>query len=368
MDDFANELKSNRGLKTPTVRSYVRALLYFGLFAVDKRHSSFKEVDSEDVKTYIKNPYPRTGHKKAPSTMNTTKIAFRVFYRWMKLENVTEGLKLVNPKVKQISPEDCISETEFTTMLNLCVKQRDRALLQLLMESGARVSEIINMTVRDIHFEPDSVYADIRTSKTQERKVYLFDATEDLKRWLVMHPFGSDPDAPLFISYGRVLPKKKKRMEYDAVRQMLTRLALRAGIHKRIHAHLFRHSRCSLDAKRGLPLPLAEKKYGWVKGSAMYSRYSHIRDTDVRDWDSQVRGLTNKKEEDKTEAKKCLRCGTMNSWTLTRCSVCGMALTPEALQEEHAKKAEQETLISQVLEKMQKMQEQLDAIRKPVTI
>jgi site-specific recombinase XerD len=74
--------------------------------------------------------------------------------------------------------------------------QRDRVMLTVLYNTGARVSELIGMRVSDLTLEP-SAWVRIRGKGRKERSVPLWTGTaKELKRWL--HQYPRAPDAPLF--------------------------------------------------------------------------------------------------------------------------------------------------------------------------
>jgi len=51
-----------------------------------------------------------------------------------------------------LSPQDVITHKEFEAMLKACQNSRDRAMLSLLYETGARIGEIAAMRIEDVIF------------------------------------------------------------------------------------------------------------------------------------------------------------------------------------------------------------------------
>jgi len=66
------------------------------------------------------------------------KKTLKKFFKWLEKEELVNWFSLgnVDPKV---SPQDLITEEEFEAMLNACMNSRDRAMISLLYESGARI-------------------------------------------------------------------------------------------------------------------------------------------------------------------------------------------------------------------------------------
>jgi len=74
--------------------------------------------------------------------------------------------------------------------------RRDRVMLATLYNTGARVSEVVSMRVRDLQLEP-SAAVHIHGKGRKQRLVPLWKSTAaELKRWLREHPRAADE--PLF--------------------------------------------------------------------------------------------------------------------------------------------------------------------------
>jgi integrase/ribosomal protein L40E len=313
LKNFENGYCKGRNLAERTRIRYVQEITLFGRFLASKGMKDFLPAGQDTFIGYFDSIHRTEG------TLASKKIVLKVFYGFLGKPRLVDWIKVKRPPIPKIEPEDIISRDEFISLLSACRTQRDRAALQVLFETGARIGEILSLKVKDAHFERNTTYIGIRVSKTEPRKLYLFDSVPDLKKLIEAHP-DPKPESPLFTVRGG------KQMGYFAFRGVLRLIAARAKFGKKIHPHLFRHSRASMDAKAGMPQPMAEKKYGWSKGSMMYSRYSHLSDRDVADWDMKQRGLRQEEPEQGQKAKECLRCKTMNPWTSTFCGMCGMSL------------------------------------------
>jgi len=68
-------------------------------------------------------------------------------------------------------------------------------------------------------------------------------STKYLAEWLSDHPSASDPEAPLWIKLSH--KNYLKPLEYKDIQLQLKKIAKRAGIKKKIYAHLFRHTRAT---------------------------------------------------------------------------------------------------------------------------
>jgi hypothetical protein len=73
----------------------------------------------------------------------------------------------------------------------------------------------------------------------------------------------------------------------------LNKIAKKAGINKRIHPHLFRHSRATYMANF-LTEAQMNAYFGWVQGSSMPSIYVHLPGCDIDDAVLKANGIVQK--------------------------------------------------------------------------
>ncbi|VVB87296.1 Tyrosine recombinase XerD [uncultured archaeon] len=160
--------------------------------------------------------------------------------------------------------------------------------------------------------------------KTGMRRVRIIFSSPYLATWLDNHPFRDNPEAFVWVGIGTV--GRNEPMQYGAIRMHLKRIAEKAGIKKRIHPHLFRHSRSTHLAKH-LTEAQMKQYLGWVQGSSMAAIYVHLSGRDVDSALLKMHGMViEDMKEVKMSPKKCVRCSTMNASTTKFCCKCGAAL------------------------------------------
>ena len=366
--NFIIEYATARKLSIPTQESYTRSLSFFGEFLHNKQYSSYKQATVEDIKAYFGDPYPRNHRKKSDSILIWVRSSLKVFYRWLLLGKVNrprredkypelvDWIEVGMMKGKRITDKDILTPEEFKMMLDASKNQRDRAFLSMLYETGCRLGELLDVKLEDIHFEPDRAYIDITRSKTEPRRIFIFDSCMDLKNWLIAHPKKDDPQAYLFTN---VLDNKKENWNYDSALSMVKRTARRAGIKKKVWIHLFRHTSATRDSRRGMPDDLMRLKYGWGKNSQMLNRYRHRNYEDIMKWEEEKRGVGVEKPKDPHEPKKCYRCGELNAWNNSLCGKCGMNLDREMFEKSLVfEKLASETTKQKIEEQDRKIEEQ----------
>lgn len=123
-----------------------------------------------------------------------------------------------------------------------------------------------------------------------------------------------------------------------SIRKMLSEVAKKTEVNKKVNPHNFRHSRATYLAKNLTEAQL-NQYMGWVKGSDMPATYVHLSGRDLDEAILDMRGMKPKEEkiESTLAPKNCPRCELTNKATSKFCSHCGGILdiqTAVTMQEE----------------------------------
>jgi len=133
-------------------------------------------------------------------------------------------------------------------------KSEHGLLIKTLFQTGARVSEFINIRVRDFFFDE----AMILIHKAKGGKSRYVPILPDLAQELRTH-IGDRATGYLFES-NRDLPYSARR-----VQQIVKETAEKAKIKKRVYPHLLRHSVATTLLERGMPIEQIQKFLGHSK-------------------------------------------------------------------------------------------------------
>jgi integrase/recombinase XerD len=149
---FLDHLRIERGLSTNTLVSYQRDLELFASYA-QRQGVKFDDIDSAFVEAF----HIEIRKDLAPSSTNRVESTLRTFYKYVVSEfglpNPTlnlETMKIPRKLPKALSIDQIISMIEAADRPGISTSLRDRALLELLYGTGARVSELIGINVLDI--------------------------------------------------------------------------------------------------------------------------------------------------------------------------------------------------------------------------
>ncbi|MCL4328927.1 MAG: tyrosine-type recombinase/integrase [Candidatus Thermoplasmatota archaeon] len=248
-----------------------------------------------------------------------------------KFESAWEKIKIPNPKTK-VTRADLISFEEVQKLIENAKNGRDRALFALLYDSGCRIGEVLNMRVNNLSFDEYGAVLEVPKGKTGQRLVRIVgDSIPYLRSWLNDHPLANKPDAPLFCGISDGI--RGRALTYDDIYAIIRKAVKRAGMTKRIHPHLFRHSRASILAGK-LPEAILESQMGWVHGTKQSATYVHLSGRQQDRAVLQALGIEVKDKEDVPKPKPCHRCGELNPSNAIRCKHCWLPLDEaEAIKE-----------------------------------
>lgn len=253
------------------------------------------------------------------------KRSIKSFWIWLGLEELVKNIKNPTPKVKL--PSEVLREDEIKKMIDAAENLRDKAIIAVLYESGARRGEFMNLRMRDVVFDEYGAVIKVH-GKTGERRIRLVSSVPYLMRYLDVHPRKDDPNAPLWVKMW--YPGKGEAINYYTVSAQIKKIAKKAGIKKRVYMHLFRHSRATHLANYLTEAQMCEF-FGWVQGSDMPRIYIHLSGRDVDEAILRMYGILKRENaQPKLGAVICPRCNMLNENDSRYCSRCGLPLQEDA--------------------------------------
>jgi site-specific recombinase XerD len=138
-----------------------------------------------------------------------------------------------------IRPGECWEEVPLARL-------RFRTLAEVLLGTGARISEILGLERRDVDFQRRE--AKILGKGEKPRVLFFTDrAVEWLGRYLARR---RDAEEPLFVTRG----PRPHRLSYDAVKTGFRRLTPRVHLRKKVTAHVLRHTVATTLLFNGCPI------------------------------------------------------------------------------------------------------------------
>lgn len=312
-----------RGQTLATRISKVERVSRFGKFL----KKPFERATKKDIERYL----ATISERASPSGLNHVLQILKVFYKDLLAPEKKEHPRLVawiHPRGRLYTaklPKDLLTASEVLRMTETVTHPRDKAIVMVAYDSAGRRSELASLRVGDVELDDYGARIILR-GKTGERRVRLIDSAPALRTWLNHHPRRDDPNWPLFISWKRGFYGGPLLM--DGITRVLKGAAGRAGIKRRVHAHLFRHSRLTRLAS---DLSESELKVfaGWERDSPMAKVYVHISSDDVDRKMLEKAGVvvtTGNKKPNPLRPQQCGRCGAVAPAGNAYCDACSFPL------------------------------------------
>lgn len=242
VDDFVAYLSSVRHLSPNTVRAYREDLLAFLDWA--RREGVVPaRLTHRELRSYLLE-LTRAGY--CARTVSRHLSALRGMFRWMLREGRCDSAAVVavaSPKLSRTLP-NTMTNSDAVALLETCSGEdppalRDRAFLELLYASGARISEVSRLDVADVDFRQGQLRLFGKGAKERIVPVYRsalarVDTYLDLGRPQLVRP-GRSEDA-LFLS------TRGNRMSADALRTAFERRVAEARLDPSLTPHAMRHT------------------------------------------------------------------------------------------------------------------------------
>ena len=257
------------GLSKKTLELYNLYLDDF-FFTVNK---NAEDITANDIRVYL---YTTQENRNISNrTLDSRRTAIHAFFEWA----ANEGYVNKNPcrSIKNIKYERTqkkpLSEMELERIRLSCQTVREKAMIEFLYSTGARVTEACTVKKEDVDFYKGEVL--VLGKGNKHRKTYLNARSKlFLKQYLELR---NDESEYLFVSER----KPHEALKKEAVERNIRIIGKRAGLDRPLTPHLFRHTLATLMLQRGTPITEVQKILGHVNINTTMI-YAKVSDEDVK--------------------------------------------------------------------------------------
>jgi integrase/recombinase XerD len=280
MDDlirlFLDATLIERGLSPRTGEAYANDLKVFRDFLTPEERADLTSVSRSRLIDFL-----MQGRKQGlqPATLARRLVSLKMFFRFLNQEGLLKSDltdSMDSPSLWRHLPE-ILSPQDVDRLLKAPspktdLGKRDRAILDLMYACGLRVSELVNLTVDNLHF--DQGYLRVTGKGRKQRLVPVARATaKHVTQYLesVRPVFQSQaPDTPeVFLSVnGRPLTRAR-------IWQIIRDCARELNLPGTPHPHSLRHSFASHLLSAGAPLRAIQEMLGHADISTTQI-YTHV--------------------------------------------------------------------------------------------
>ena len=185
---------------------------------------------------------------------------FSWLHRWglspLKPELIAKDI-LDMPPAKKLSPRDILTPDEARRLLATAEDQRDRCLIQLMLDDGLRVSEALALTWDNIYPALDRYYVDVIVGKGN--KTRMVETPAELWTVLVAYRDSIQERSKLELWLDVKRPFSIHRV---TAWRIVERIASAAGIEKTVTPHSLRHTHAHQLRMAGWPLEMIADRLG----------------------------------------------------------------------------------------------------------
>jgi integrase/recombinase XerD len=196
-----------------------------------------------------------------------------------------ETLDVTPPPQASVEPET-YSEAEERRILDAARNGRDRFLVEFMLRTGLRLSEVAAVTLDDVITGSEGSYLKVRPGKGREDRIVPLDTgkyhfSRQLEAYLRNDRPPDAKDRHLFLTTRRN-PGTGQYGPLDAqgIKMLLRRIGQETGIH--VHAHKFRNTFATRALAAGVDSLVLQRALGHSTLAAV-NRYAHFQARDLLD-------------------------------------------------------------------------------------
>lgn len=259
IDKFLMHTFNHNSGSEHTVSAYKRDLLEFSDYIHSENIDRFEDVDNKIVQNYI--AQLRLDKNLSNSSLARKLSVLRSFYTYL---NRYIGMKknpflsIKMPKSSKKLPEFLFDDElkQLLDSIDLSTDEgiRNRAMFELMYASGLRLSELVNLKIKDIDFEDELLFINGKGDKDRIVPFY-----KDVKELLIeyLKNIRQDSDSEYVF-----LNNKGKQLTPRGVQYILDKVSVNSGLNMKIHPHMLRHTFATHLLNNGVDIRVVQELLG----------------------------------------------------------------------------------------------------------
>lgn len=283
IEEFLRHCQAARGLSAHTVRNYRHYLLALAAWCEQHNLATVGQLKSDDILDFqlaLKEENPALTRQ----TLNYYLIAVRALLKYL----VGRDIRVIAPdkvvlaktpgrQLHFLEPDEVRRLIEAPDPQSSTVL-RDRAILELLVASGLRISELVNLKRSSLNITRGEF--SIRGKGGKVRLVFLNQsAREALQAYLKSR---TDTAEALFLASRQPKNAPPQPINARSIQRLLRRQALLAGVTKPVTPHTLRHSFATNLLRNGADLRSVQALLGHSSVTTT-QLYTHVTDKGLRE-------------------------------------------------------------------------------------
>lgn len=239
-----------------TIPNYGNQILLFLKF-FESEYNHPKHIPAEKVKDYLLTKVNINTRRHAHS-------AIKLFYRLTAHQEFK--FRFIEYAKREHTPIIILSIDEIQRLINVCSCLKHKAITVFTYSTGVRVSELLNIKLKDI--DPSNGVVHIVNGKGKKARQVTM--KPELYSFLLRYLSQYDPKEYLFEN-----DITHRQYTESSINQFLKKYAKLAGINKKVHIHLLRHNYTTDSIDNGAELYQVSKALGHSSTKITETTYIH---------------------------------------------------------------------------------------------
>ena len=294
INDFLMYCELTKQFSQATIKNYSHTLRRLNSFLNQNQIFNTEAIDPKIIDKYrlfLDSEINLRGGKLSNKTLAYQLIVLRSFLSYLLSQdrNVLPPEKFILPKTRPREIE-YLTQTEIQRILDIIetslesknshknelIKARNKAIIQTIVHSGLRISEILNLPKNIVENETGKLTINGKGGKI--RTAFISNISfETIRKYLLIR--GLDDNPFLFVSVNLV---DCGPISARSCQLMVAKYAKLAHINKTITPHIFRHSFATTALKKGADLRVLQSLLGHSSISTT-QLYTHVTDNELEE-------------------------------------------------------------------------------------
>ena len=244
--------KQVEGCSERTIKYYKEIIEKF----VNSFDKSIKQISTNEIRNYLSNY--KDNSSCGSITIDNIRRVLSSFFSWLEDEDyiIKSPIRRIHKIKTAVVIKEVLTDENLERLRDECENIRDLSLIELLISTGMRVGELVNLNINSLNFEDRSCI--VLGKGNKEREVY-FDAKTKLhlKEYISKR---NDSNDALFVS----MRKPHQRLTISGIELIIRTLGINSNINK-VHPHKFRRTLATMAIDKGMPVEQVQKLLGHVK-------------------------------------------------------------------------------------------------------
>lgn len=228
-------------------------------------------ITTADIKMFM---YAEA-EKKSPSSMNTFMTPIKLFFSWLQneefiIKNPCASIKPVKEPKRMRKP---LTEEQVETLRDTMLTRREKAILEFFLSTGCRLSEVLNVKVKELDFNNKTLLVIGKGNK--ERKVYF---TERCKRALLNYLKDRKDNCEYLFVTDR---KPCRKLSTRGMEVIINKMQMKSGLDRNIHPHIFRHTFATHALRSGMKPEVIQQILGHEDVGITLRVYAKLAESDI---------------------------------------------------------------------------------------